>query len=253
MKAALLVLAALAGCTAEAPPAPPPGPCKAEVFEASRFTHCIVDPRRARIELRLDGKDGLPLRSLSALADSMDERGDVLLAANAGMFGDDGMPIGLYVEAGAERVALNRKEGGGNFHLMPNGVFWGDGGTWNVDTSDHYATLEMATPPPYATQSGPMLVIDGKLHPEFDEDGSSRHFRNGVGVDAKGRVHFAISDDLVSFGKFARFFRDVAKTPDALYLDGAVSALWDPANDRIDVGPPLGPLIVVLKPAKAKR
>ncbi|WP_245638429.1 hypothetical protein [Croceicoccus bisphenolivorans] len=73
-----------------------------------------------------------------------------------------------------------------------------------------------------------------------------------MGVDSQGRVHFVISDDLVSFGRFARFFRDVAKTPDALYLDGAVSALWAPATGRRDGGPPLGPLIVATKRAKAK-
>lgn len=245
-------LLALAACSAEETPAPPPqGPCREVVFEASRFTHCTVDPARARIEMRLDGPDGAPLRSLAAQAESAADE-DVLLAMNAGMFDEAGQPIGLYIEDGDERTGLNRNEGAGNFHLLPNGVFWGDGARWHVATTDAYAARKGAEPR-FATQSGPMLVIGGKLHPAFAPDGESRHFRNGVGVDAAGRVHFAISDDLVSFGKFARLFRDVAKTPDALYLDGAVSALWAPANDRLDGGPPLGPLIVVTKPAKAKR
>ena len=80
---------------------------------------------------------------------------------------------------------------------------------------------------------------------KFSEDGPSRTIRNGVGVDAAGRAHFVISESPVSFGKFARFFRDRLKTPNALYLDGSVSALWDPATGRIDGGAPIGPLLVV--------
>ena len=49
----------------------------------------------------------------------------------------------------------------------------------------------------------------------------------------------------MSFGKLARYYRDVLETPNALFLDGSVSQLWDPARDRIDSGPELGPLIVV--------
>ena len=90
-----------------------------------------------------------------------------------------------------------------------------------------------------------MLLVDGKLHPEITEDGPSRTIRNGVGVDAAGRAHFVISEGPVSFGKLARYFRDVLKTPNALYLDGAVSALWDPATGRMDARAPIGPMIVV--------
>ena len=103
--------------------------------------------------------------------------------------------------------------------------------------------------PKLATQSGPMLVIDGELHPKFEHDGSSRLVRNGVGVTADARALFVISEDAVSLGKFARFFRDRLKTPNALYFDGSVSSLWDPANGRQDSHAPLGPIIVALKPA----
>ena len=66
-----------------------------------------------------------------------------------------------------------------------------------------------------------------------------------VGVDTAGRAHFVISEGPVSFGKLARYFRDVLKTPDALYLDGSVSALWDPATGRMDARAPIGPMIVI--------
>jgi uncharacterized protein YigE (DUF2233 family) len=98
-----------------------------------------------------------------------------------------------------------------------------------------------------------MLVIDGKLHPKIDPDGESKKLRNGVGVDRQGRAHFVISDEPVSFGKLARYFRDALNCPNALFLDGSVSSLWDPEHGRVDGGPPLGPLIVVEKAAKGTR
>jgi uncharacterized protein YigE (DUF2233 family) len=93
-----------------------------------------------------------------------------------------------------------------------------------------------------------MLVIDGKLHPRFDADGQSQLVRNGVGVRDSRTAFFVISEEGVSFGRFARFFRDALKAPDALYLDGSVSSLWDPGAGRQDGYSGLGPMIVVFKP-----
>ena len=76
--------------------------------------------------------------------------------------------------------------------------------------------------------------------------------RNGVGVRG-GEALFAISDQPVSFGRFARFFRDGLGCPDALYLDGAVSSLWAPAMGRQDTQTGLGTFVVVLRaPTGAK-
>jgi uncharacterized protein YigE (DUF2233 family) len=43
----------------------------------------------------------------------------------------------------------------------------------------------------------------------------------------------------------ARYYRDVVGAADALFLDGQVSQLWDPAAGRMDTGVPIGPIIVV--------
>ena len=96
-----------------------------------------------------------------------------------------------------------------------------------------------------------MLVIDGSLHPKIDPDGPSERIRDAVGVDDKGRALFVISDMPISFGRLARFYRDELKVKNALFLDGTVSSLWDPASGRLDNGFPIGPLIVVEKRAKA--
>jgi uncharacterized protein YigE (DUF2233 family) len=95
-----------------------------------------------------------------------------------------------------------------------------------------------------------MLVIDGRLHPKLQPDGDSRYVRNGVGVRGQESL-FVISEEPVSLGKFARFFRDGLKAPNALYFDGSVSSLWDPAAGRQDSHSALGPIIVAFKPAES--
>jgi uncharacterized protein YigE (DUF2233 family) len=224
--------------------------CEPVLFEDSPLTHCVADPSRNRIFVTLAERAGKPARSLQMLAKILPASGNVAFAMNGGMFDAEGQPIGYYVEDRERRHALNRKPGGGNFHLMPNGVFYGTGSEWGVRTTEDFARI-VNRRPDFATHSGPMLVIGGKLHPAFDKDGTSKKTRNGVGVDEAGRAHFVISEAPISFGKFARYFRDRLETPNALFLDGSVSQLWDPARGRMDSGAELGPLIVVENRAKA--
>jgi uncharacterized protein YigE (DUF2233 family) len=242
---AFLILAACQE-SAPAPAQTVSSACQEQVFEGDRFVVC--DAGAGKIELVAAARDETPLRNFSDLEARLGSRAaDVSFAMNAGMFDEEGRPIGLAIVEGQQVRAINRRKGGGNFHLMPNGVFQvRRDGRAEVIAGDQWK------PSPdirLATQSGPMLAIDGKLHPAFDHDGESRHVRNGVGIGADGRARFVISQDAVSFGKLARFFRDRLKCDNALFFDGAVSALWDPANHRRDVTVPLGPMIVVFKPA----
>ena len=219
--------------------------CEERRFEGSRFTVCTYDAKRDTLRLVLRGSDGQPLRSLSALEAALGgEAKTVRFAMNAGMYDEDGAPIGLYVEDGKTLKRLNRNKGPGNFHLLPNGVFAvSKNGQVSVTATPEAAPAKAA----WATQSGPMLVIDGKLHPKFDADGPSRLIRNGVGVKNGDTAFFVISEDGVSFGRFARFFRDALGCPNALFLDGTVSSLWHPAGDRQDPYSGLGPMIAVLR------
>jgi uncharacterized protein YigE (DUF2233 family) len=163
------------------------------------------------------------------------------------MYDEAGRPIGLFVEKGVRRHRLNLRDGPGNFHLQPNGVFAVDArGRPSVMPSRDFTRADRNIA--WATQSGPMLVIRGKLHPRFDSDGPSRLVRNGVGVAGPSTAWFAISEEGVSFGRFARFFRDGLGCADALYLDGTVSSLWDPGAGRQDGYSSLGPMIAVFRP-----
>jgi len=219
--------------------------CRSVIFENTSLTHCLAIPSRHRIETALADGSGANYLSLAKLAEAMDGE-TVAFAMNAGMYDDDGDPIGYFVESSERLKTLNTADGEGNFHLKPNGVFFGTGDTWEIRTTEDFLA-NVSDRPEFGTQSGPMLLIDGKVHPEIAEDGPSRLIRNGVGVDEKGRAHFVISNAPLSFGKFARFFRDELKTPNALYLDGSVSALWNPATGRTDGGAAIGPILVVEK------
>ena len=214
------------------------------MFEGSQFTVCEAGD--GKIELIAASANERPIRRLAEVEARLGGRATrVAFAMNAGMYDEDGRPIGLAIVEGKQKHSINRRKGGGNFHLMPNGVFQvRSDGSAQIVTSDKWTASPDVR---LATQSGPMLVINGKIHPAFDPDGSSRFIRNGVGIRASGRPVFVISDDAVSLGKFARFFRDQLKARNALFFDGAVSALWDPANGRRDLTKPLGPMVVVFK------
>jgi uncharacterized protein YigE (DUF2233 family) len=220
--------------------------CSERTFEGARFTACRYEAGRDEILLALADSRG-PLRSFARLKAALGPRARrVGFAMNAGMFDAAGRPVGLYVEDGIEKHAINRRTGPGNFHMQPNGVL-------AVGTDGRVMIVPSpAWPPPrspvrWATQSGPMLVIAGRLHPLIQPDGASRYVRNAVGVADARTAWFVITDEPVSFGRLARFLRDGLGCRDALYFDGAVSSLWDPANGREDERQDLGPLVAVLR------
>ncbi|MFV0644601.1 MAG: phosphodiester glycosidase family protein [Sphingomonadaceae bacterium] len=235
-----------AGATTAPSPTPTAaqGPCEKVTFEEVQLTHCVANPVKHSMRTVLAGEDGAPLRSFSALQTSLPKDTKIAFAINAGAFDGEGKPVGYYVENGNRIKELDRSDGQGNFYLKPNGVFYGTGSTWRIRTSDDFYS-SVGDRPAWGTQSGPMLVIKGKLHPKISEDGPSKSIRSGVGLDAKGNAHFVISDAPLSYGVLARYFRDGLKTPNALFLDSQRSSLWDPANGRMDTNARIGPILLV--------
>ncbi len=260
LTALLLAVAVMGGArqaTAESEPVwvLPKNGCTQLTFYEARFAVCHYDARRYRVRLWLEDDEGAVIGSLPKLERWLSARGErLLLAMNAGMFTPEYRPAGLYIEEGRELHSINLRRGHGNFHLMPNGVFWVQGRRAGVMESKRFAQLYKRgrLKPDFATQSGPMLVINGRLHPRFRAASDSRKIRNGVGVRRqRGRlgghdVFFALSLDPVNFHTFARLFRDVLKTPDALFLDGSVSRLRTPQMRFGGLfGGPIGPIVGV--------
>lgn len=213
------------------------GPCQPIAFEGTAYTVCTVDLSAHDIRLAWKGADGMPYSSLAALP------GEPVMAMNAGMFESDLSPVGLYIENGQTLKRANTRKGPGNFHLKPNGIFFIDKAGAGIMETSRY--LNEGRSPLFATQSGPMLVIGGALHPRFDANGTSMKIRNGVGVKNAKTVVFAISEEKVSFGAFARLFRDRLGCRNALFLDGSVSALRVPALNRFGQTRALGPMVAV--------
>ena len=231
---ALALLAGLTGAPAMA--------CETVVFDDAPFTTCAVDLTQDEVRLFLRDEAGAIYGSFSRVEQALPPGRRLGVAMNAGMFHEDRAPVGLYVENGVEEMRVITADGPGNFGLLPNGVLCLAEGAAQIIESRAYAENPPACRD--ATQSGPMLVIDGELHPRFIANGASRNIRNGVGVDESGRIlHLVISDVPVNFHHFARFFRDHLGVRQALYFDGRVSRLYAPGFGRADIGLPVGPII----------
>ncbi|MGB6915790.1 MAG: phosphodiester glycosidase family protein, partial [Pseudolabrys sp.] len=156
------------------------------------------------------GADGKPYQTFAALARDLKSKGKSLqFAMNGGMYQDDFQPVGLYVENGRELTRANTVTLTGapsaipNFFKKPNGVFYIANGVAGIlETGRFLAERPEAN---FATQSGPMLIIDGAIHPAFIVSSTDRKMRNGVGVTSPTQVHFVITKERVSFYEFARF------------------------------------------------
>lgn len=173
-----------------------------------------------------------PLYKFNNLLADLPKSSELKFATNAGMYNTEFAPIGFTVLQGRQILSLNLNQGAGNFHMMPNGVLWWDKNN-RVSITESHKFSEMlqsgAAKPWYATQSGPMLVIDGKLHHKFNPDSTSQKIRNGVGVCEDGNIKFVTSNEPVNFHQFASLFKEDLNCANALFLDGGIaSALYAP-------------------------
>ncbi|MFL6255858.1 MAG: phosphodiester glycosidase family protein [Pyrinomonadaceae bacterium] len=245
----LSALLAWSGCSRQTKTTPTQGSVQEGLKPASvappRFTTIRVDARAERVELFLRDDEGRTFKRFERLRSWLASRNERLLfAMNAGMFQPDLSPVGLLVQDGRQVSPLNLSDGAGNFFLKPNGVFLiSESGPRIVESSEYPA---LARGVRLATQSGPLLVRNGVLHPAINAASTSRLLRNGVGISGD-TVIFVISEQPVNFYELATYFRDELHCPDALYLDGVVSSLYSTDLRRNDSTVDLGPIIGVVQ------
>ncbi|MEW2911865.1 phosphodiester glycosidase family protein [Leisingera sp. JC11] len=225
--------------------------CSDVAYEGSRYTICETDAAKEQLQLFLRDGDGQVYGHFSTLEEALAKDGKTLaFATNAGMYHSDRSPVGLYADENGEEMRLVTNAGPGNFGLLPNGVLCIRDG--RADVFETLAFEQDAPACTYATQSGPMLVIGGELHPRFLPDSDSYYIRNGVGTSADGsRAVFAISRNAVTFHQFGSLFRDYLKLPNALYFDGNISRLHAPQLGRSDAGFMMGPIVGVVEKVPA--
>lgn len=191
----------------------------APAFDLSRF----------RVSLHWKDSTGDPYVTLDALANALTGQGArVATVMNAGIYDRNHAPLGLHVEEGAVLRPLNHDDGEGNFFLKPNGVFSIASGAARIDETSAFRLSDDVS---VATQSGPLLLADGAIHPVFRRQSTSRRTRNAIGVREDGAVVLAISREPVTFWDFATSLRDFAGCRSALYLDGVISQLWQAGDD----------------------
>lgn len=193
----------------------------------SRIVSHIIDPRMSNLKMFYQDDTGHPIGDFKRLKSILESKKQILnFAMNGGMYLKDQSPQGLYIEEGVTIKKINlTKSTYGNFYMEPNGIFGIDklNNPIVIPSSKYSQELDLK----YATQSGPMLLINGEFHPRFNKGSNNVHIRNGVGILPDGKVIFAMSKERINFYDFATYFKEMGCV-NALYLDGFVSKLYLP-------------------------
>lgn len=187
----------------------------------------IVRTTPEQVSVVWKDETGTPFRTFDKVQAAFAKQGKTIgFLMNAGIFEPGGIPSGLHVENGKAHHELNLANAPGNFFLKPNGVVWIEKGRAFITTSEAYARQTVSRSIETAVQSGPLLLIEGKRHPAFRDGSPNKLHRNGVGVDDKGRLVFAMTDrgQDVNLWDFAGLFHKLG-CKNALFLDGAISQM----------------------------
>jgi uncharacterized protein YigE (DUF2233 family) len=202
-----------------------------------------VDVKKQALKLYWKDDNDQPFRSIGNLKFWTESKGQKLVfAMNAGMYKSDNTPQGLFIEEYRQIVPLDTSSGSGNFYLKPNGVFY-----TTKDKKAFIHTTEnfrISNDIQFATQSGPMLLTNGKIHPSFKKSSKNLNIRNGVGILPRGTVIFAMSKEEVNLYDFAKYFMNLGCL-DALYLDGLVSRTYLPEQQWVQTDGNFGAIIAV--------
>lgn len=210
----------------------------------NRIISYIVDPKKQDVQLYWKDDKGQLIQHFDNLKNYVAGKNKKLVfAMNGGMFRPDYTPCGLYIQQQQTIRPLVTASGSGNFFLKPNGVFYiTTGNTAAVCTTPHFTNANRQVK--WATQSGPMLVIDGAIHPAFKKGSANLNIRNGVGVLPDNRIVFAISKEAINFYDFAEYFKNLG-CKNALYLDGFVSRMYLPEKNLSETDGHFGVIIGV--------
>ena len=212
-------------------------------LEDDRLITFIVQPEQDVIKMYWKDDDGNRLKSIGRLQEWLASKNQQLIfAMNGGMYLPDGTPQGLFIEDNIQKTPIDTAQGTGNFYLMPNGIFYITNENRAVVTAT--ASFQPSTNIRYATQSGPMLVIEGNIHPAFKQGSTNLHIRNGVGILPDNKVVFAMSKKAINLYDFATYFKEIG-CKNALYLDGYVSRTYLPTKNWVQTDGDFGVMIGV--------
>ncbi|WET47433.1 phosphodiester glycosidase family protein [Chryseobacterium indologenes] len=215
--------------------------CKEKIQEENNFVIYQVDPKKQDVKMYWKKSQNEILKSINNLKNEVESRNEQLIfAMNGGMFEADHTPKGLYIENFKILKPIDTLQGSGNFYLQPNGIFY--------ITRNHQPKItetkkyRQSPDIQYATQSGPMLLMDGKINPLFQKDSKNLNIRNGVGILENGEIIFAMSKKEINFYTLAQLFQKMG-CKSALYLDGYVSRAYLPEKNWFQTDGDFGVII----------
>jgi uncharacterized protein YigE (DUF2233 family) len=211
-----------------------------------QFISYTLNPTTQDLQLYWKNDKGQILRSISNLRTWLgSQHRELLFAMNGGMYMQNNAPLGLFVQNGKMLARLNKRIGKGNFYLQPNGVFYvsTDRKVGICKTRDYSKLRDIR----FATQSGPLLLVDGKINPLFEANSQKLNIRNGVGILPNNKVVFVLSKVDVNFYEFANYFKALGCT-NALFLDGCISQIYLPKEHWIHTDGDFGVIIGVTAP-----
>lgn len=211
----------------------------------TRFVSYTVSPHSADLKLYFKDDNGLIIGSLGNLRKYVNSKEEELLfATNGGMYDSTQSPVGLFIQDYKTITPLDTSSGDGNFYLKPNGIFYitTNNIAYIVNSQDFVDNDSIK----YATQSGPMLVVNGQIHPAFKEESPNLNIRNGVGILPNGNIVFVMSRSQINFYDFASHFISLG-CQNALYLDGYVSRTYLPEQNCIQEDGKFGVMIGVTR------
>lgn len=214
-------------------------------IDTTKFLNYIVDTKSQDLQLYWKDDSGKILNTSKNLISYTKAKQKTLeFATNGGMFNKDYSPQGLLILQQKTVKSIDTSSGDGNFYLKPNGIFYIK--TSNEAVICNSSNFKDDPNIKFATQSGPMLIIDGQIHAAFKEGSTNLNIRNGVGILPDGRVVFVMSKNKVNFYDFALYFKKLG-CKNALYLDGVVSRTYLPEQNWIQLDGKFGVLIGVTK------
>ena len=218
---------------------------KPNKIDDAKFITYEVNFKTDKIKMYWKNDSGQILKSINYLKLFTEtQKENLVFATNAGMYKIDNSPQGLFIQNTNLINGTDTSKGTGNFYLQPNGIFYitKDESAFIKTT----ANFKMNNDIEYATQSGPMLIIENEINSIFNKTSTNLNIRNGVGITMDNKVTFAMSKTAISFYDFANYFKSMGCV-NALYLDGFVSRTYLPKKNWIQVDGNFGVMIGVTR------
>ncbi len=118
-------------------------------------------------------------------------KNETVCISEVGFYDNGGNHIGLLQKEGQQISGIDiASSGKGNFYLVPNGVLSFDSLTIQITESKEYNTRTLQEE--NSIQSGPLLIMNGKLHPKLNLFSPNKHGRSAICTITQNNERFIL-------------------------------------------------------------